>query len=112
MSPPLTGLRAWLLQRITAVYLALFLVYFTGHLLLAPPAGYAQWRVWIGSTGMFLSVCLFFAALLLHAWVGIRDVVLDYVKPAGLRLVVLSLVGICLAAQGFWALRVLLEAAS
>ena len=29
---------------------------------------------------------LFFAALLYHAWVGMRDILMDYVKPTGIRL--------------------------
>ena len=34
-------------------------------------------------------IALLAAAVLLHAWVGVRDVVLDYLHPLGLRLAVL-----------------------
>jgi succinate dehydrogenase / fumarate reductase membrane anchor subunit len=53
----------------------------------------------------------FIIALMAHAWVGMRDVILDYLKPVGLRLAVLSLTGLLLAGSGLWALRSLLLAA-
>ena len=53
---------------------------------------------------------LFVAALLIHAWVGIRDIILDYVHPFGARLVVLSLFALMLITSGLWAARVLFNA--
>jgi succinate dehydrogenase / fumarate reductase membrane anchor subunit len=50
---------------------------------------------------------VFFAALLLHAWVGLRDVVLDYIKPLALRVGVLALLGFALLAVAMWAGRIL-----
>jgi succinate dehydrogenase / fumarate reductase membrane anchor subunit len=55
-----------------------------------------------------LPTLLFFAGVLLHAWVGIRDVVIDYVHAAALRLCVLSLVGALLLVCGFWVADILL----
>jgi succinate dehydrogenase / fumarate reductase membrane anchor subunit len=50
---------------------------------------------------------IFFAALLLHAWVGLRDVVLDYVRPAAARVAVFALLSLVLTAQGLWVARML-----
>jgi len=107
VSSPLSGLRAWIVQRVTAVYVAAFLVYAAAYLMLAPPVSFEAWRAWVGSPAISVASALFFGALLLHAWIGIRDVVLDYVHPLPLRFVILVGVGLALVAQGIWVLRIL-----
>ena len=51
---------------------------------------------------------LFVLALLLHAWVGMRDVILDYVHNTVVRIFALSLVLAVLFGSGFWCAKVLL----
>ncbi|MFO1363567.1 MAG: succinate dehydrogenase, hydrophobic membrane anchor protein [Burkholderiales bacterium] len=97
-----SGTRAWLLQRLTAVYMLLFLVVVLARFAADAPSSYEAWRSWIGAGGMRLAVLLFTAALLLHAWVGLRDVAMDYLHPPALRIGVLALVGAGLAAAGAW----------
>ena len=107
MKRPVSGLRAWLVQRASAVYMLLFILYLLAHFLLDPPRGYAPWHAWVLSAGVSLAATVFFAALLLHAWVGLRDVTLDYVKPAAARIGVLAGLVFVLAAAGLWVLRIL-----
>lgn len=110
MSRRASGLRAWLLQRISAVYLALYVVYF----LLANAgreSGYAAWRAWLAEPLPLLAMALFFIALAVHVWVGMRDVIVDYVHQVGWRLLLLSLVGLVLAASLLWVWLALAEAA-
>ncbi|MBS1191715.1 MAG: hypothetical protein H6R10_3507 [Rhodocyclaceae bacterium] len=97
------GLRGWVLQRATALYLLGFIIYFSLHGLLSPPASFEDWRAWMQSTGPRLAALLFFVAVALHAWVGLRDIAMDYVKPLGLRLAVLAAVAGGLAATLTWA---------
>jgi succinate dehydrogenase, hydrophobic membrane anchor protein len=52
---------------------------------------------------------LFALALLLHAWIGVRDVILDYVKPPALRLALLAAVALFLLANGLWLAGILME---
>jgi succinate dehydrogenase / fumarate reductase membrane anchor subunit len=105
-----TGLRAWVVQRISAIYLAIFLVYVVAALLLAPPAGYAEWHAWLGAPAMVVATQLFFVALLLHVWVGLRDILIDYVPVTALRVTLLSAVGLGLVACGLWAAQILFMA--
>jgi succinate dehydrogenase / fumarate reductase membrane anchor subunit len=93
-----SGLRAWLLQRATALYLLGFIVYVALHILASPPASYDAWRSWVLSPGPRVAILLFFIAVALHAWVGLRDVAIDYIKPLGLRLSVLGVLVAGLAA--------------
>ncbi len=107
MKRPVSGLRAWLVQRASAVYMLLFLLYLLAHLLIDRPHGYGPWRDWVLSTPVSLGASVFFGALLVHAWVGLRDVTLDYVKPAAARAGVLAALVFALAAAGLWVLRIL-----
>ena len=105
------GLRTWLLQRVSAVYLGIFLLYVLVHCLLNGAHSYDQWQAWLTSPLMNIATAGFIIALMAHAWVGMRDVILDYVKPVGTRLVAMSLTGLLLAGSGLWALRSLMLAA-
>lgn len=102
-----SGLRAWLLQRVTALYLLGFILWFVTHALLSPPTSFEAWRGWMLAGGPRLTALLFFLALALHAWVGLRDVLLDYVKPFALRLAALATVAGGLAATLLWAALIL-----
>lgn len=104
----ISGFRAWVWQRGTAVYIGLFLVYLFWRLLTDPPAGHAEWREWLAGSTVWLAGSLFFMAVLLHAWIGVRDVILDYLQPAGLRILVLALVLLFLLANGLWLASLLL----
>ncbi len=104
----MSGLKAWLLQRVSAVYLAGFLIYFLVTMLVCVPQSYADWSDWMSSTPMALATTLFFIALLSHAWVGMRDVLLDYVKPFVLRLSFLILLAVGLLLMALWVIRILL----
>ncbi|HVC11191.1 MAG TPA: succinate dehydrogenase, hydrophobic membrane anchor protein [Burkholderiales bacterium] len=92
-----SALPAWLVQRLSALYMLLFLFYALASWTLARPAGYAAWRAWVLAGSMRLPGLLFFAALFAHAWVGLRDVILDYIHPIWLRLGALTAVAVALA---------------
>ena len=92
-----SGQRAWLLQRITALATLCFLAIGSVVLLFNLPLNYADWRMHLTSgPGAVLTIFLF-GAICLHGWVGIRDIVLDYIQPRGLRLAVLALIAIFLS---------------
>ena len=106
MSRRATGLRAWILQRITALYLALYTLFLIGLFLLDPPESYDAWRTWFATPWTSVPLLLYALAILLHAWVGIRDVLIDYVHPLMLRLLLLTLFGLGLIGSGLWVMRV------
>ena len=101
------GLRDWLLQRLTAVVMAAYTVGLAVYLAWHAPASHAEWKsIFVSPVGR-LSTMLFLAALLYHAWVGMRDIVMDYVKPAGVRLVLESAVGLALLGYLIWSAGIL-----
>jgi succinate dehydrogenase / fumarate reductase membrane anchor subunit len=48
--------------------------------------------------------------LLLHVWVGLRDILMDYVHMLALRLSLTAVLLLSLVACGLWALRILWQA--
>lgn len=108
MRRPVTGLGAWLVQRASAVYALFFIVFVLGHFLVDPPTSYLEWHDWVLSRGVSIAASVFWLALLAHAWVGLRDVLMDYVHPIAIRVSMLALLSIGLAGMGAWIIRILL----
>jgi len=101
------GLGDWLLQRLTAVVMLLYTVALLACLLMEPPSTYAAWKG-LFSGGLFrLATMLFVIALLYHAWVGMRDILMDYLRAAGLRLALEAAVGLALLFYLVWAASIL-----
>ena len=101
------GLRDWLAQRITAVIMAVYTVIVVAVLLLDPPKTYGVWRDLFSQGWMRVATLLFMAALVWHAWVGVRDIWMDYIKPAGLRLALQVGTIVLLAAYLGWVVQIL-----
>ena len=104
----LEGLRPWVIQRISALVIVAWLIYNVIGLLFVDDVGYQQWREWLYAPANSLFLGLFVLAVLFHAWIGVRDIVLDYVHNVVLRLLLLSAIMVVLIVSGMWSLRILL----
>jgi succinate dehydrogenase / fumarate reductase membrane anchor subunit len=105
------GLRAWLLQRFTAIYLAVYLTVVLAVGASRESFTYTAWRTWLGEPGMGVATALFALAVLLHVWVGIRDVLIDYVHAIWLRLLFMAVTALVLLGSLLWIVRALTLAA-
>ncbi|MFY7974539.1 MAG: succinate dehydrogenase, hydrophobic membrane anchor protein [Rubrivivax sp.] len=101
------GMRDWLSQRVTAVLMALFTVVLLVQLIFGGPLGYERWAGIFAAQWMKLLTLVTFIALGWHAWVGVRDIWMDYVKPVGARLVLQVLTMVWLVGCIGWAVQVL-----
>jgi succinate dehydrogenase / fumarate reductase membrane anchor subunit len=104
-----TGLAAWWVQRASAIYMLVFIVFLLGAFALHPLHSYPEWRAWVASPGVSSALLVFFAALLSHMWVGLRDVLLDYARPAGVRHVLLGLLAVGLLGTAAWVVWLLVR---
>jgi succinate dehydrogenase / fumarate reductase membrane anchor subunit len=111
MSRAAQGLRAWLLQRFTAIYLAVYLCVLLVYLALQKNIDYPAWHGVFAAPLAGVATGLFSAALLLHVWVGIRDVLIDYVHAVWLRLVLMTMTALALLGSVLWVVRALMLAA-
>ncbi|MDP1647725.1 MAG: succinate dehydrogenase, hydrophobic membrane anchor protein [Rubrivivax sp.] len=101
------GLRDWLSQRVTAVLMALFTAVLVVQVLMPGPMGYDKWAGIFAAQWMKVLSFVVVVALAWHAWVGMRDIWMDYVKPVGTRLVLQVATLVWLVGCTGWAVQVL-----
>ena len=101
------GLRDWLLQRITAIVMVLYTVVFVVVVLVRMPLSYEDWYAGFDHPTVKISTFLFLMSVILHAWVGVRDIFMDYVKPFALRLFLQVAVILTLIVYALWAIQLL-----
>ncbi len=102
------GMRDWLSQRVTAALMALYTLLLLGQVLFsAGPMGYDKWAGIFAAQWMKVLTFVIFVALGWHAWVGMRDIWMDYVKSVGARLALQVLTIVWLVGCMGWAVQVL-----
>lgn len=101
------GMRDWLSQRVTAVVMALFTLVLLVQVLLPGELGYDKWAGIFASQSMKVLSFVTILSLTWHAWVGMRDIWMDYVKPMGMRLALQVLTIVWLLGCTGWAVQVL-----
>jgi succinate dehydrogenase / fumarate reductase membrane anchor subunit len=120
------GLRDWLSQRITAALMALFTLALVVQVLLpsylrdrdgervkdatgnfVQIGGYDKWAGIFSTQWMKVLTFVVIVALLYHVWVGMRDVLMDYVKAVGARLALQVFTIVWLVGCAGWAIQVL-----
>ncbi|HSN45814.1 MAG TPA: succinate dehydrogenase, hydrophobic membrane anchor protein [Casimicrobiaceae bacterium] len=101
------GLKDWLVQRVTAVLMALYTLLVLAIALWNGGIDHALWKSLFASGAFRLASFLFMVALLYHAWIGVRDIFMDYIKPVGLRLALeVATVAVLVAYLG-WTIQLL-----
>ena len=93
------GLKDWLIQRVTAVYFAVYSLFLLGYLLVHPQLQYSQWHDLFHLASVQVASLIALMALSLHAWIGIWTVTTDYMKSTAIRLSVQMLVALLLVGQ-------------
>ncbi len=101
------GLRDWLAQRVTAVVMVIYSVIFVVMLLRLPQFDFVHWKAMWSAPWMRYATLLFLLSLFVHAWIGMRNIFMDYIKNTGVRLALYSLVILSLVAYGAWAVQIL-----
>ena len=101
------GLRDWLAQRITAALMALFTVVLLVQVLTASSLDDYSWSGLFAQQWMKTLTFVVIVSLLYHAWVGVRDIWMDYVKPVGVRLALQVFTLVWLVGCAGWAIQVL-----
>ena len=80
------GLRDWLVQRVSAIVLIAFLLLVAARLMLGGRLDYPGWAAVFAPAPMKLVTALAWLALCYHAWIGVRDIWMDYIHCTALRL--------------------------
>ena len=101
------GLRDWLAQRVTGVVMALYVVIILVNVMSGATASAESWRLLLSGGFMRFVTFLFILSLCYHAWVGVRDIWMDYVKCAALRLTLHVLTILLLVGCAGWAIQII-----
>ncbi|WP_337262077.1 MULTISPECIES: succinate dehydrogenase membrane anchor subunit [unclassified Serratia (in: enterobacteria)] len=81
------GVHDWLLLRASAIVITLYVLYILGFVVTAPGITYEIWRGFFATSITKVFTLLTLLSILVHAWVGMWQVLTDYIKPLALRLV-------------------------
>jgi len=101
------GMRTWLLQRLTAIYMLLYGIGFGIYCAGQTVIDRVSWQALFTHPIANIATLIFFFSLLYHAWVGVRDILIDYVKWSPLRFLLWTLVTALLIAMGIWVTMIL-----
>jgi succinate dehydrogenase / fumarate reductase membrane anchor subunit len=101
------GLKDWLAQRLTAVAMALYTLMLLAIAGYEGGVDYALWQALFANSAFRVATLLFGLALFWHAWVGMRDIWMDYIKPTALRLTLEMLTVVALLAYAGWLIDIL-----
>ena len=101
------GLKDWIIQRATAIIMAIYTVIFLVVFGAVAPDSFEAWRGIFANGFMKFATFLFFVSVFYHAWIGVRDIWMDYVKPDGLRLLMMIVTVAVLVGYAGWAVQIL-----
>jgi len=102
------GVRDFIAQRVTAALMVIFtFIVLFKILLTSGPMGYEAWAGIFAAQWMKTLTFSVIVALFYHVWVGVRDIWMDYVKPAGIRLALHTFTIVWLVGCMGWAIQVL-----
>ncbi|MGV8991067.1 MAG: succinate dehydrogenase, hydrophobic membrane anchor protein [Thiobacillus sp.] len=97
-----TGTGNWLIQRATALLLALAIPVLLVYFLAVLPLDFAAWQGLFAPLWSRVLLMLSAIALAMHAWVGMHDIFMDYIHPVAMRLVMTLAVVVVLAGSVVW----------
>ncbi|MFS2223480.1 succinate dehydrogenase membrane anchor subunit [Pantoea sp. B65] len=96
------GVHDWLLLRAAAMVITLYVLYILGFLVVSDTLTYDIWRGFFASSFTKVFTLLTLLSILVHGWIGMWQVLTDYVKPVGLRLMLQLVVVIALLVYAFY----------
>lgn len=109
-----SGLYDWLIQRISAVIMAAYVIFLTGFILLTPDLTYQQWSDLYSQLWMRVFSLATLISIAAHAWIGLWAVLTDYItnrmmggKATVLRLLCQVLLGAVTLFYVVWGVEIL-----
>jgi succinate dehydrogenase / fumarate reductase membrane anchor subunit len=87
--------------------MAVYTLILLAVLLTGKPINYGVWKDLFTQGWFRVATLLFAVSLAWHAWVGVRDIIMDYIKHDGLRLGLQVITILVLASYMGWAIQIL-----
>lgn len=103
------GMRQWLAQRLSAVVMALYTLVFVVLIAVKQPGNYTEWLAFFSPWWWRLATLLSWICLTMHAWLGVRDVLKDYIFNVAVRSYLQLLVDMALIVDLIWMVTILIK---
>jgi succinate dehydrogenase / fumarate reductase membrane anchor subunit len=101
------GLREWVIQRTSAIIMAVYSIGLMTYIVMNPELSFAEWHGFFAETWVKVATLLFVLALCFHAWIGMWTIFTDYVKIFVVRCMLNFGAILMLMACFFWAFMIL-----
>ncbi|MGH1358438.1 MAG: succinate dehydrogenase, hydrophobic membrane anchor protein [Burkholderiaceae bacterium] len=101
------GLNDWLAQRITGIILAVYSIVLFFVWVGSGELTFQSWTGIFSSTWMKVLTLMAMLSLAWHAWIGLRDVYMDYIKPTWIRLTLQVATIVTLVGYAVWTVTIL-----
>jgi succinate dehydrogenase / fumarate reductase membrane anchor subunit len=105
------GLISWILQRLSAVMMASYLIFLLHYLWVHHPLTYENWHLWFSQSVVKIYSVITIISLLIHTWIGMWTITTDYVHGLYTRTMIHSMVLILLSMYGVWGIQILWDIA-
>jgi succinate dehydrogenase / fumarate reductase membrane anchor subunit len=109
-----SGLYDWMVQRVTAIVMAAYVVFLVGFILYSPVVGYEQWQELYSSLCMRVFSLITLLSVLSHAWIGLWAVLTDYIterlmgaKATVMRMLIQMVLGLVTLTYAVWGIEIL-----
>ena len=104
-----SGIRDWLIQRFTAVYLGVYTLVCLWFLIMQSEINFTHWHAFFMHPIMKIATLLALVSLNLHAWIGLWTVLTDYVHKISIRYFLQIIIIIVLSAYFIWGIQILYQ---
>ncbi len=102
-----TGLADWIVQRFTAILIALYVIFMVVYFFIHPNPTYSEWSTLFSNNWMRTCTFVVFLSIIMHAWVGLWIVSTDYLKHLAVRLIVQMAIIFTLLGCLVWSIEIL-----
>ncbi|MFN3234035.1 MAG: succinate dehydrogenase, hydrophobic membrane anchor protein [Gammaproteobacteria bacterium] len=106
MSERSSGIRDWIIQRVTAMYILAYIIVLSSYLIYHG-VDYASWHMIFSLGWVKIMTIFFFMSLSWHAWIGVWTVITDYVPNFFIRMTLLAATLLAVASYFVWGIQIL-----
>tara|TARA_R110002110_G_scaffold415858_2_gene658570 strand:- start:5595 stop:5930 length:336 start_codon:yes stop_codon:yes gene_type:complete len=107
MSLGANGIQDWLTQRLTAVFLIIYIAVLLYFCFTHSDVNYESWKAFMFLPAMKVMTMLALLSISLHAWIGVWTIVTDYIHHNFLRQLLRAGIILALVSYFFWGFQIL-----
>ncbi len=101
------GFRDWIFQRVSALVVGLYVLFFIGYLMLHPHMLFVNWQTFFCDNIVRIFTLIVLVAVAIHAYVGLWTISTDYIKSTWMRFLFQVIVWLALFAFLIWGALIL-----